>query len=605
MAKSVERDFISFLKISERIEIPIYQRNYTWKTQNIEIFFDSIYKTFIESLEKKLESISMKYYVGNIITQIYNDKICQIQIIIDGQQRLTSIFLILIAIRNTISKMEINSDLKALKNEINSFLFYDEENKCEQNKRIKLNNKNNQLILEKISNHIEIDDKKSNIYKNYKHVKSMIDNYLKKSDNQSETLRNIYRSLKNTLLIDIEVTENDNPNKIFEIINTSGVKLSPSDLIKNFIFFNSVKYRNEITKLENRYSQIEKRIGEEKQWMEFFRYITPILSKKKMDLARKDSIEIYEQFKLLFEDDEVFSDCDRTKAEDINKLLLELDKHARIWKEIWNYKTTQPRAKYFYTVFKKQINTYYSLAHQLILNFGINFYDEEEINFNRNKIDNIFKLLTKFIFSLLFFSKPSKNVTREIPKLFKEFENDQNYSNKKELNTFILWLENHHGDIKLLKISNNERKQIENYIKTAPIYSIGKETAKLLLLGIENVLVDWTSRFYIEELSIEHIMPQEVPTNSDFRIKNIKELGTEDDARAFEDQVRHTLSNLTLLSIGQNSKASNSDFSIKQRWYGNSNLLLNKQLANLDKFTKEEINNRAQSMAKTFSQLWN
>ncbi|MGL5684689.1 MAG: hypothetical protein ACRCXQ_02705 [Vagococcus fluvialis] len=125
----------------------------------------------------------------------------------------------------------------------------------------------------------------------------------------------IKKALEQTLLIEIEIADKDKPNLMFEVINTTGKKLLPADLIKNFIFFNSYKYPKNIKKFSKEYSLIEdlitdnlKNTKKKNDINDFFRHVVPILGN--LNKTEKSTIfklqseknnKIYYDFRRLFD----------------------------------------------------------------------------------------------------------------------------------------------------------------------------------------------------------------------------------------------------------------------------------------------------------------
>ena len=229
-----------------KIIIPLYQRNYNWKRQNCKQLLDDI-----ERLAMDADS-SKKHFTGAII--FTNDGLSRV--IIDGQQRITTVQLLLLAIRDLISTGEMVID--------------DSDN----NSLIRLLIGKKEKVLELCGNDDiafkSLYDGKwndnwsngeyghSNIWRNYNFLKDE----LKKDTGQTNAGDKIIDAIQRLWVVPIELKEKDDPQAVFESINTTGVKLSDSDRIRNFMMMNHSKDVQK--KIYDEYWKvIEKELGDE------------------------------------------------------------------------------------------------------------------------------------------------------------------------------------------------------------------------------------------------------------------------------------------------------------------------------------------------------
>ncbi|MDK2819939.1 MAG: DUF262 domain-containing protein, partial [Mycoplasmataceae bacterium] len=454
MAHLKERSLYNILSESNYFEIPIYQRNYTWTKEDCVKFLNDIYNNFIDNKEI-INDKNIEYYVGNVI--IF-DLDTDHKVVIDGQQRITTTILILCALRKVI-KNDSNSQqvFDWVEDNINRYLQY--KNLSSTETKIKLNNIKNGRDLEDIIYERKTVNLDSIYHINYLALIKRINEIKKINDKFGE---NIKSSLEKTLLVQITIKDHDNPNKMFEVINTTGKKLLPSDLIKNYIFFYSSKYPTMIKDFSSKYEEIETLIGnKESEIMKFFRYIVPILGKG-FKLQREKSNEIYEDFKRLFDENEEykFSRTSLQNPEDIDYILLELKKHAIIWNKIYNFSTKDNKINFYYKSFESTIGTYYSLVHQYLFDNILND-NNEEYKVDSLLMGGILKVICRLIFSLLLLGKEEKNITRDIPNIYPRYKEESNNGET----PFSEWFENRiDSEIKLLN-----RKGFRKRINQTPV----------------------------------------------------------------------------------------------------------------------------------------
>lgn len=200
--------------------IPAYQRNYTWTAQK-EV------KQLLEDIQVVLRGKRNKHFIG---IMIYLEKaltpLLHERSIIDGQQRLTTIFLILYAIKELMLDKGMEQDAKDLENQylINPF---------NENIRYKLKPLvSDDVVYQQIVNREfnDIVDKKSNVYLNFKYIKDVLNSLL-----PSFSINEILEAMDKLYIVCVPVGQDDYPQKIFESINATGAKLTASDLIRNYM----------------------------------------------------------------------------------------------------------------------------------------------------------------------------------------------------------------------------------------------------------------------------------------------------------------------------------------------------------------------------------
>ena len=201
------------------LKIPVYQRNYDWTETNVRRLLEDI-KTIVED--------GNPHFIGAIVyMESQNSDIGMPEyLIIDGQQRLTSITLLLQALID----LSLDSDPQTAKM-IESFLtnqYSPEEYKIKL-KPIKSDNIQYQALL---NHHLDKIDKNGHIYKNYEVAKKIFSSWI----NSGIKPREIFTALRNLQVVGISLKKGeDDPQIIFESINSTGVALTNSDLIRNFL----------------------------------------------------------------------------------------------------------------------------------------------------------------------------------------------------------------------------------------------------------------------------------------------------------------------------------------------------------------------------------
>lgn len=566
---------------SSHFEIPIYQRNYTWDGNDCIKFLNDIYENF--KLNRDISSSeTIDYYVGNII--IFNPEIDHM-VVVDGQQRLTTSLLIYAALRNFAISLD-SGNKNWCAQYIDPLLYCSGLNNSITSK---MNNIRNEDFLNEIISDSEIIDKDNVYYKNYL---SILEYISKKYIENKNIIQDIFNSMRTTLLVRVTIKQYDNPNKLFEIINTTGKKLSAVDLIKNYIFFYSTRYAKRIKDLLKIYDQIEKNLdNNEKNFISFYRFLIPILSgKHKFKLKNENSLEIYSDFKKLFEGEHIFSGYNRENYDDVEKITKIILEHSKIWSFIKNYKAEKNINQYYYNVFSSSFNTYYSMIHHYL--WYITIQNESTLVV---EMSTILRIVSRLIYSILFTSKAT--VAKESPNLFHNYLSFLDGGNNA---TFEQWL---------LEIEQNfimlNKENINKYINNTNIYNVSENRCKWLLIGIEMINVNWESKLDDKVLSIEHIMPQTIRDNSSYRLESLLSNDNDiDKAKEWENRVIDTLPNLTIVTQKLNSEMQNKDFDDKkEKLYKNSNFILNKKIQEYKLWNSESIENRSKWLVDNICKL--
>ena len=250
--------------------IPPFQRNYDWSIEQCDELFDDIIKAYKTSTTHYLGNIV--YYVGKNSGASFNELI-----LVDGQQRITTILLLLCAIRDY-SKEDLKIDSRYLINDTDIEKF-----------RIKLKQTSyDYRIFATVINkgNLQESDQKSNVIKNYRH-------FIRRIKESNISPRDIYDTIKKLEVVDVNLEISEDLGKVqtvFEKINSTGKKLQPSDLIRNYLLLSSTSALQE--ELYNNYrTKLEQQLGNE-NISKFSKYY--LISKLYEDIQNES---IYKSFK--------------------------------------------------------------------------------------------------------------------------------------------------------------------------------------------------------------------------------------------------------------------------------------------------------------------
>lgn len=498
------RDFIGTNKVLFRI--PVYQRNYDWSESNCNRLLDDIYG---------IMQSGDKHFLGTIVFMAAKSGGFALQeyIIIDGQQRLTTLMLILKAL-SVVAESVGDDCYHEIEEQYLHNKYCDEEFKVKL-KPIKSDNNHFLLLLE---DKIDEMDEDTHIYHNFMLCKERFERWAEKGINPSQVLD----ALTKLEIVEIVLTKGeDDPQVIFESINSTGLELSNADLIRNYLLMNA----DDQEKLyENYWLYIEKTLRNKMDYSNldafFMQYIVYKTSKP------VNSRQLYNSFVKLFKDsgysqESILKEL-RYYAEIFGAFVYGSDKYSdRINKLLYRLRVLN------------QTTCYPFLLHV--------FDDYHQGVITEETIEKILQFILAYLLRRMVCGVPSNTLrglfTYLYNRIFKVASNKQKYY--ETLNKFLFTVSS--------KDVIPSAAEFERALQKANIYG-NNALCRFLLLDIENG--DGKEILQAENLTIEHIMPQTL--SADWSHIRPEE----------HEEYLHTLGNLSV--TGYNSELSNKSFAEKQ-----------------------------------------
>ncbi len=533
-------DFLSTQKT--RFIIPVYQRNYDWKEKNCEQLFKDM--TDVATSGRKSHFMGSIVYVSNSDTDSIDLKE---YVIIDGQQRLTTTTLFLKALHDEILDLELKDEIKETYL-INKRL--DEKNKL----KLKPIKKDDEVFQKLLKDDFDTIDKNSNIYKNYQYFRSKIATF-----NDFKLLLNGFRKL---FVVHIALNRrDDNPQLIFESINSTGVSLSQADLIRNFLLMDKEASLQEEL-FEKYWYKIEENLFSEN----ISAFIRDFLTMKENKIPNKD--DTYEAFKNYVQNLTI----------DTQGLLNELLVFSRIYKSFL-FPSNEPYVKYLKNIKHLKIGVVYPFFMRLIYEFNSDRLTIEQIS-------EVFEIVESYIVRRMVCNKATNALNKVFASLYAEVVEVENFEQAKFVEFFASILLSKRGSA---IFPDDEEFRAEFISRDA--YTL--KNIKFILASLENK--DNNEKVEIATLSIEHFMPQTL-TNA-WKAK----LG--DKWQQIHDRYLHNIGNLTL--SGDNMQLGNKSFEEKRQILKEqSRLRLNRYFADAQNWSEEEIIKRAGELFAETNEIW-
>ncbi|EME3523934.1 DUF262 domain-containing protein [Enterococcus faecium] len=532
--------FFEFLEQKKTIfNIPVYQRNYEWSNEQCQ--------QLIQDVAKIIEyKFSTKHFLGTIVyVDERGPKLSKYFNIIDGQQRITSFMLFLKAIADLTEDEELRSEI------IEDYL---KNPRSDENNKIKLKSvEKDRLVFRKVIENIKVEET-SKIYENYCL-------FLKKINESKYTPHEFFSALGMIEIVYIELNGNDeteNPQVIFESINSTGLSLTASDLIRNFLLM-GIDHETQNRLYTDYWTKIEGRIPTN-QISTFIRFFLTLNFGTTVTERR-----VYEEYKRFFKEN-MF-----TPEEAIKELAIYSKYYQWLNEEIIPNKKVNERIK---NINYMKATVVYPYLMQIL-----KLADNEVYSWS--VIDDIFSIIESYLFRRSITDKK----TNVLNKMFAALSRAISVDNEK--GRLINELTSKRGT----QIFPRDAEFINSF-QSVNLYSRRNHLAKLVLMTLETNRTKEPINF--ETIQIEHIMPQTLTNEWKVALKNANDV-----------QLKYgdTIGNLTL--TGYNAELSNKLFTEKKSMYRRSNITLTREL--VDKYMKwdeQSITARAKELSSEALSIW-
>jgi len=558
--KATETRLFKFLQKSAQFIIPIYQRQYSWTHSQCE----QLFKDIVHAGSTKLEA----HFIGSVVyveRGLYSHSDVPQLLIIDGQQRLTSTTLLIAALTREIQK-RYNDGIENIVDGTNAkklkkyYLCNDAEDGSLFYKLILT--KADDDALRNIVDGKAIKDDESSL--------RVIQNFLlfeKKLQNATvEQLNDVYNGLQKLMIVDIALDrEKDNPQLIFESLNSTGLDLSQADLIRNYVLM-GLEPKQQKQLYNDYWFPMESDFGHgEYSWL-FNQFMRDFLTLKTGKPPRiGDVYEAFKKYALSLESN-------------IAEIVADVHLHATFYISFARELEQEPK---LLEVFK-DINAYkVDVAYPLILEL---YHDYHFKTLTSEEFEQCARFIESYVFRRYICDIP----TNSLNKTFAAF--GKSLKKEKYLESF---------KAELLKLTSYRRYPLDDEFKrclaTKDMYNIRSKA--YWLRRLENY--GRKERVIVEDYSIEHVMPQ----NRDLSVQWREELGEE--WQRVQETYLHTIGNLTL--TGYNSELSDKTFLTKRDMEGGfsqSPLKLNQSLSQLECWNEEQIRNRSDILSSKMAVVW-
>ena len=552
------------LNTSRQFIVPIFQRNYSWqKSQYEQLWFDILRASKFKEKQN--------HFIGSIVYIDMGTPAGRPQqlLLIDGQQRLTTISILLCAIKDYVQKFNLETKLINLAKIKNQFLYNSDE--IDEDKyKLLLNVQDKETYIKLIDNTIfTVNKPATNIIKCYEFFYERIEDFIK----QHGQIDEIYAGIFKLSLVSISLDkDSDNPQMIFESMNSTGKDLSQTDLLRNYLLMDLTPEKQ--TRLYKTYwKPMEELFGEDiyKNDVNKFDYFIRDFLILKSDTGHICKINnVYENFKRYYLD----NNCEKFAV------LKDLFTYAKYYACIDLLQENDNELKLYWQEFKK-------LDNHVVYPFLLKLYDDYS---RQILIKEDFKKILQVVISYLW-----RRAICEIPtnSLSKTFATLYQAVDKEDYVNSI---------IKAFVFKSSYKRfpsdyEVREKLQTKDIYHF--RLRKYLLEALENYYHKEPIDLNTANYTIEHIMPQNIEHNLSWQ----QMLG--EDWQEVHSLYLHSLGNLTI--TGYNAEMSNKSFGEKvngESGFKHSHLKLNESIAQCDVWNKKAIQRRTNILTDIILKIW-
>jgi uncharacterized protein with ParB-like and HNH nuclease domain len=540
-------------QMKTRFVIPVYQRNYDWTPGQCTQLMNDILKAGADD--------GGVHFIGSIVyihDNIYTSANTKELVIIDGQQRLTTLTLIYVALYRLAKQMGNDG----LSDEINEIYLINKFPAAELKLKLTENNDKSLRFLWNNDSMAEYPEF-SKVIENFNYINGRIN---------QENYQRILKGLSKLLFVEISLERGkDDPQRIFESLNSTGLELSQADLIRNYILM-GLDYDEQQRIYKNYWDFIEKHafctLSNESRVSDFIRDYLTLENKR---IPNKENV--YTEFKIKYPS---FNDLDST--------LTTIKRFVKHYNKLINPESEPDKE------IREELKSINRLESTVAHPFLLQIYDDyANRDIEKALFIEILKLIQSFVWRRFITGLPTNALNKIFMNLYEKIDKtDCLYS-------IQCALVQRSGS---QRFPNNE--EVINALHFKDMYNIKSRNIQYVLEKLENY--NNTEKVIIQDnadITIEHIFPQKPD-------KIWEDTLDKEEYALIKEKYLHTIGNLTL--SGNNGKLGNKSFQekkcLKDAGYKDSRLWLNKYLASIDAWNIKALEQRFSIITERFLEIW-
>lgn len=559
--KATEARFLEFIKKSPQFVIPIYQRTYSWGERECRQLWEDIVRT------GENDEITA-HFVGSIVyieKGLYHVTSQSPLLVIDGQQRLTTMALLIAALAK---KLDGHPDDKKepidgfSPRKLRNYYLINPEEEGERHYKLILSKTDRDSLIAVLDSHELPENHSLRVAENYQLFEQWIDDY-------QGDISALCRGIAKLVVVDISLSrDQDNPQLIFESMNSTGRELTQADLIRNFILM-GLEHSLQTRLYEQYWQPMESDFGQEAYSTHFDGFMRHYLTVKTGEIPRFGAV--YEAFKN-------YARSPRMLEAGMEAIVADIRRFSGYFCAMALGKEPDKDLKVaFHDLRELKVDVAYPFLLDLYNDYANSLLSQEEL------LEAV-RLVEAYVFRRAICSIPTNSLNKTFATFSKALKKDRYLESIK---AHFIMLPSYR------RFPNDE--EFKREFQTRDLYNFARRS--YWLRRLENH--ERKERVNVDEYTIEHILPQNPNLSEAWK----QALGPE--WERVRETWLHTLGNLTL--TGYNSEYSDRPFPDKRDRKGgfkDSPLKLNQGLGQLDNWDEEAIFKRAKGLSELAVKVW-
>lgn len=557
--KAKEARLLEFLKNTPQFVIPIYQRTYSWKEKECQQLWDDVLRSGYNDNIKA-------HFIGSVVyvnKGLYSVSDQTPLLLIDGQQRITTITLLIAALTEVIGDQEPIEDFSRAK--LKGYYLTNPLESGEKFHKLILSQTDDKSLKAIIHGNQQPDDKSIRVVENYEFFKSKLE---KLGD-----LKPICKGLAKLMVVDISLDrEQDNPQLIFESMNSTGKELSQADLIRNYILM-GLEPTHQTHLYEQYWRPMELAFGQQAYSDYFDSFMRHYLTVKTREIPKIG--EVYEMFK-------EYSMQPAVVNKGFEELVKDIKNHAMYF---CNFVLGKEKDEDLKLAFKDLRELKVDVAYPLLLEL---YSDFSQGLLTHDEFLSAVRIIESYVFRRTICEIPTNSMNKTFARMGMGLRKDRYIESLMASFLLLPSYRRFPGD-----------DEFHRKIQTKDVYNFRSKS--YWLRRMENF--GRKERVLVDDYTIEHIMPQ--ADNKAEKLPEVWRIELGDEWERVWETYRHTLGNLTLTAY--NSEYSNHAFQEKcNHPYGFkfSPLKMNEGIVAEKQWNEAAIQRRAKKLADKATLIW-
>jgi len=549
--KATEAKLLDFLKKSPQFVIPIYQRTYSWTERECRQLWDDILRT------GRNDEISA-HFVGSIVyveKGLYQVTSQSPLLVIDGQQRLTTVTLLMEALARSLDDSEPMDGFSAKK--LRNYYLLNPLEDSERKYKLVLSQTDKKSLVALL-------EQQSNPKEHSIRIEANFNFFLERVAEIKDNLEDVCKGLAKLIIVDISLNrDQDNPQLIFESLNSTGLELSQADLIRNFILM-GLEPQLQTRLYEQYWRPMELDFGQEAYTDHFDSFMRHYLIVKTGEIP--NIRKVYEAFKQF------------ARSSEVEELVADIRSFAGYYCAMALGAEEDPDLK---VAFRDIRELKVDVAFPLLLEL---YHDYSKRILSKEELLQASRLIESYVFRRAVCAIPTNSMNKTFATFARELKKDR-------------YLESIQANFLLMPSYRRfpTDDEFNQKIQFKDLYNF--RSRSYWLRRIENH--GRKEPVSLAEYTIEHILPQNPNLSGQWKV----ELGP--DWERIQKTYLHTLGNLTL--TGYNPEYSDRAFVDKRDMKGGfaeSPLRLNQGIGNLQHWNEDTIQQRGKDLAIKAIDVW-